>query len=164
MAEIAWIKIHGQDKYKRLAKALREAGRGDLQRKLTREIRRQGDPALTAVKAAWLGIDVTPPAGDAGKSTGLRQRVSNATRISILGNGIRIRVESKRVDPRYPSLPYYLNGLGRKPWRHPVFGNTEVWKTQYGKEVFFKTLEGYEDKWRAGIEKAMEATAREISG
>ena len=164
MAEIAWIKIHGQDKYKRLAKALREAGRGDLQRKLTREIRRQGDPALTAVKAAWLGIDVTPPAGDAGKSTGLRQRVSNATRISILGTGIRIRVESKRVDPRYPSLPYYLNGLGRKPWRHPVFGNTEVWKTQYGEEVFFKTLEGYEDKWRAGIEKAMEATAREISG
>lgn len=164
MAEIAWIKIHGQDKYKRLAKALREAGRGDLQRKLTREIRRQGDPALTAVKAAWLGIDVTPPAGDAGKSTGLRQRVSDATRISILGNGIRIRVEGRRVDPRYGrSLAYYLNGLGKR-WRHPLFGDRDQWYQQQGQEVFFKTLTEYENKWRAGIEKAMEATAREISG
>lgn len=163
MAEIAWIKIHGQDKYKRLAKALKEAGRGDLQRKLTREIRKQGDPALQAVKVAWLGVDVTSD-GDGGKSSGLRQRVSDATRISILGNGIRIRVEAKRVDPVYGrTLTYYLDGLGKR-WRHPLFGDRERWYQQKGEEVFFKTLTEYETAWRAGVEAAMEATAREITG
>lgn len=162
MAEIAWIKVHGQDQYKRLARRLKEAGRGDLQRRLTREIRRAGDPALRAVQAKWLTVDVTSTQGG-GSHSGLRARVAAATRISILGNGIRIRVESNRVDPRYGrTLTYGLDGLGK--WRHPVFGNRNAWTQQSGQEVFFSTLTGFESTWRAGVERAMEATAREIAG
>lgn len=168
MAEVAWIKIHGQDQYKRLAKRLRDAGRGDLQRRLTREIRRQGNPALAAVKSAWATVDVRSE-GDGGESSGLRSRVAAATRVSILGSGIRIRVEGRRVDPRYGrSLTYGLNGLGR--WRHPVFPDPSktrgewTWTQQWGQEVFYKTLERFEGTWRAGIERAMEETAREIAG
>lgn len=162
MAEIAWIKVNGQDKYKRLARRLREAGRGDLQRKLTREIRRQGDPALRAVRTAWGGVDVTSE-GDGGESSGLRARVAAATRISILGNGIRIRVESRRVDPQYGrALTFGLDGLGR--WRYPLFGNRERWFTNRGQEVFYSTVGGFESTWRAGVEKAMNETARQIAG
>jgi hypothetical protein len=160
--EIAWVKVADQDKYKRLARRLKEAGRGDLQRKLTRSIRREGDPALRAVRAAWGTVDVTSEAGG-GSSSGLRARVAAATRISILGSGIRIRVEPKRVDPTYgKTLSFGLDGLGR--WRHPVFGNREVWRQNAGQEVFYKTLLTFEPKWRAAIQKAMEETAREIAG
>ncbi|MGE4164069.1 MAG: hypothetical protein AB7G23_20270 [Vicinamibacterales bacterium] len=115
------------------------------------------------MKAAWLTVDVTSD-GDGGTSSGLRQRVSDATRISILGNGIRIRVEGKRVDPAYGrSLAYYLNGLGKR-WRHPLFGDRDRWYQQKGQEVFFKTLTEYEQAWRDGIEKAMDDTARQIEG
>jgi hypothetical protein len=162
LAELAWIKVHNQDKYKQLARRLKAAGRGDLQRRMTKEIRRSGDPALRAVQAAWMTVDVTSTKGG-GSSSGLRARVAAATRISILGSGIRIRVESKRVDPRYGrSLSFGLDGLGR--WRHPVYGNRDAWTQQTGQEVFYTTLERFEPQWRAGIERAMDETARLIEG
>lgn len=161
MAEIAWIKIQGQDKYKRLAADLRKAGRGDLQRRLTREIRRAGDPALRAVQTRFRTVDVTSE-GVGGYTSGLRARVASATRIAILGSGIRIRVEPKKVDPRYGrTLSFGVNG---KYWRHPVYGNTQVWVGQRGQEVFYSTLTRYENRWRAGIERAMDETARQIEG
>lgn len=166
MAEIALIKIQGAEEYKRLARRLKEAGRGDLQRKLTREIRREGDPALRAVRRAWLGVDVTSTGGGTvapDRSTGLRARAAAATRISILGSGIRIRTEGKKVDPVYgQSLTKGLDGLGR--WRHPVFGNRLVWEQQQGQEIFYSTLTRYEAAWRRGVVRAMEETAREIAG
>lgn len=167
MAELAWVKIQGQDRYKALARRLKEAGRGDLQRKLTREIRRSGTPALRAVQARFLTVSVTSEGrgrgGRGGHGSGLRARVAAATRISILGSGIRIRVEPKRVDPAYGrTLSFGVNG---KYWRHPVFGRTKSqWVGQRGQEVFYSTLTRYERTWRAGVEKAMDEIAAEIEG
>ena len=162
MAEIAIMKVHRQDEFRDLSRRLKKAGRGDLQRRLTREIRKAGQPALRATQAAWMTGDVTS-SRSGGKSSGLRARTSAATRISILGSGIRIRVESKKVDPKYRSLPFYLDALG-KAWRHPVFGNRQVWTTQRGQEVFYRTLRGFEPRWRAGIDRAMDETERELLG
>lgn len=166
MAQISVVKIQGADEYKRLARRLKDAGRGDLQRRLTREIRREGSPALQAVKRAWLGVDVTSSGGGSvapDNSTGLRARAAAATRISILGSGIRVRTEGKRVDPVYGrTLTYGLDGLGR--WRHPVFGNRNAWESQQGQEVFYSTLTRFESRWRRGVQRAMEQTARIIAG
>lgn len=157
------MKVSRQEQYRALTRRLRDQGRGDLQRKLTRRIRTVGTPAVAATRAAWKTVDVTPPEGAGRKSTGLRARVAAATRVSILQSGISIRVEPKQVDTRYGrSLSYGLDGLGR--WRHPVYGNQNVWTQQYGQEVFFKTLERFETAWQAGIEQAMEDTARQIEG
>lgn len=162
MAQIAWVKIQGQDQYKQLARRLKDAGRGDLQRRMTKEIRIAGDPALRAVQRGWLGVEVTS-SGGGGHSSGLRARTAAATRISILGSGIRIRVEGRRVDAVYGnSLVKGLDGLGR--WRHPVFGNRNVWEQQRGQEIFYSRLVRFESRWRAGVVRAMEDTAREIAG
>jgi hypothetical protein len=162
MATLVWTKVQGQEKYRALSRRLREAGQRGLQRELTRAIRKEGDGALRAVKAAWMTVDVQSSRGG-GESSGLRGRVAAATRISVLQSGIRIRVESSRVDPAYGrALSFGLDGLGR--WRHPVFGNPKVWESQKGQEVFYKTLERYEPRWRAGIERAMEDIARQIEG
>lgn len=158
-----WFNIDAADRYKRLARALKEAGRGDLQRKLTRAIRRQGAPALKATQAAWHTIDVQSQGDSRSGGSGLRARVASATRLSILGSGIRIRVEARRVDGRYGrQLTYGLNGLGR--WRYPLFGDREHWHQNWGREVFHKTLQGFAKEWRNSVEQAMETTAREISG
>lgn len=163
MAEIAWVKVAGQEQYKALARRLKEAGRGDLQRKLTRAIRKEGDPALRAAQSAFRGVSVTSE-GPGGSSSGLRARVADATRISILGNGIRIRVEGQRVapDPKHGrTLAWGING---QPWRHPVYGNRKVWTEESGQRVFYETLTQFESRWRAGIERAMDETARQIEG
>lgn len=163
MAEIAWIKITGQEQYKRLARRLKEAGRGDLQRRMTKQIRRTGEPGLRAVQGRFLGVDMTSE-GPGGSSSGLRARVAAATRISILGNGIRIRVEEKRVAPNPKHGRTLAHGVNGKPWRHPVWGNRKVWTEQSGQEVFYSTLTGYEAAWRRGIETAMDETAAIIEG
>lgn len=166
VAEIAWFRVAGAEQYKRLARRLADAGRGDLQRRLTREIRREGADALSDVRRAWRTVDVRSSGGGVvppDRSTGLRRRVAAATRISVLGSGIRIRVEGKRVDPVYgQSLSRGLDGLGR--WRYPVFGNRAVRGENFGQEVFYRTLRRHEPRWRRGVIRAMEATAREIAG
>lgn len=158
---IAIMKVHNQDQFRRLSRRLKEAGQGGLQRDMTREIRREGAPALAAVRAAWGGIEVTSSAGG-GESSGLRARVAAATSIELTGTGIRIRVRSAAVDPRYGrQLVFGLDALHN--WTHPVFGDRDTWERQRGQEVFFSTLYPFEPHWRAGIERAMEDTARKIA-
>lgn len=160
---IAWTKVAGQERFNRLSRRLRAAGRGDLQSRLVKAVKREGDPAVAATKAAFRGVDVTSSAGGSGKSTGLRARIAAATTVRATGTGIRVEVNSAKVDPRHGyALVFGLDAL--RGWSHPVFGNRNVWATQRGQEVFFSTLSGYEDRWRAGIVDAMEDAAREIAG
>jgi hypothetical protein len=165
-----WMKVDGADKYRRLSRRLKEAGRGDLQRRLARSVRREGESALADVKGAWTGVQVSGSSrggtGHPDRSTGLRQRVAAATRIQVLQTGTRITVNTRKVDPRYPGLAWYLDGLG-KPWRHPVFGrrgNAQDWQSQRGQEVFFATMNRHGPGWRRGIERVVDEVAREIEG
>lgn len=164
------MKVSGADRYKALSRRVKKAANGkDLQRKLTKAIRKEGGPALAAVRAAWLTVDVTSlPPNDRGghgrpdTATGLRARVARATGISATQRGIAIKVPGRRVDPKYPSLPFYLNGLPRgKPWRHRVFGR-DVWVGQKGQEVFAPTLKSFSPAWRNGCEDAMDEFVAEI--
>ena len=148
-----------QDRYVGLRDQLRELGRSDLKRRINRKIKLTGEPALAAVRAATLRIDVKSSAGGSG-STGLRRRVAAALKISTLPSGISIGVSGKKVDPRYGrSLSYLLNGQGT--WRHPVFG-TDTIVEQTGEDAFFGTLDAYRPRWRAAIEQAMDEAAREL--
>jgi hypothetical protein len=162
--EISWSAVHAAEKYRQLTRRLRDAGRGDLQRKLNKGIRREGAAMLRATQVAWLGVNVTEaPSAGGGESTQLRARTAAATRIQILQSGIRMSVSGNRVDPRYgKSITRGLDGLGR--WRHPVHGNREVWVQQTGQEVFYATARRFEPRFRRGVEQVMEDVAREIAG
>lgn len=172
MADVAVIqmKVSGADRYRQVSRRMKKAAVSkELQRKLTKSIRDEGRPALAAVRAAWLTVDVTslPPNNRGGHgrpdtSTNLRARVARATGISVQQRGIKIKVNGKRVDPKYPSLPFYLNGMPRKKnWRHKVFNRRRrdgsfVWVAQKGQEVFAPTLKGFSPAWRKGCEGAMD--------
>jgi hypothetical protein len=172
------LKLAGTEKYVALSKRLKAAGRGDLQRELTRAIRKEGQPALRAVQAAWRTVDVKSLApNDRGgvappdTSTGLRNRVARATRLQVRRRGIAISVNGERVDPKYPTLVYYLNGLPRRrDWRHKVFNRQRkaddsfVWVAQKGQEVFAPTLLEFAPEWRRGVKDTMERAARKIEG
>ena len=171
MAGELQMKVSGADRYRKMSRELKKAAdRKELQKKLTKSIRAEGGPALAAVKAAWLTVEVTSlPPNDRGgharpdRSTNLRSRVARATTISTTQRGIRIKVNGKRVDAKYPSLPFYLNGMPRaKPWRHPVFGNREVWVAQKGQEVFTPTLRQHSKAWWHGCERAMDEFVGEL--
>lgn len=143
-------------------------GRGDLVGPLRAAVRREGEPTVAAVRAAWMSIEVQSSRGGTARpdrSTHLRARAAAATFVQITPTGIRIAVRPSQVDPRYGrSLPWYLSGYGRA-WRHPVFGRRtrrQDWQVNVGQPVFFGTISARAPAFRAGIERAMEQVAREF--
>lgn len=156
------IKVSNRARLQRLARRLREAGAGGLQRRLVEGVVDEAQPALAAVRAAWLGVEVSSE-GSGGSSSGLRARTAAATDVEPTGRGVRFAVDGAQIDPAYGrSLAWYLNGVGR--WRHPVFGNTNAWTTQRGETVFAPTLRAHEPLWLARLERVCDEVAREIEG
>lgn len=157
------VRVTGRQRLARLAARLREAAAGGLRDDLADGLEQESPAALSAVRAAWMGVDVTSSRGGGTASTGLRARVAAATDWEAEGLTVHFEVDAIAVDPAYGrTLTWGLDGYGR--WRHPVFGNREVWEQQSGEEVFFKTLFGHEPAWAAALERACERTARRIEG
>lgn len=153
------FRVSGADEVLALARRYERAA-ATLQQRLTGALQLEGQAALVETRAAWMRVEVSSTRGG-GKSSGLRARVAAATQLVRTSGGVRIEVQSRRVDPRYGrTLAHGLDGLGT--WRHPVFGDLRVQTTQRGEEVFFKTLRGR--RWRASLVRVVGDVAREIRG
>lgn len=157
-----------------LSRRLKDAGRGDLQTQLRREIRQEGKPVITDLKRAVMAVDVSSSQGGHARpdrSTNLRQRTAKATGLSVTKGGIRIRTRAKRVDPEYPSLVKYLDAsLGKYDrWRHPVFGTskrgtfTGPWTQQRGDPWFFTMIVKHRRQFRHAVFEAIERTNQKIT-
>jgi hypothetical protein len=55
-----------------------------------------------------------------------------------------------------------MEGL-KKPWRHPVYGNKEVWVKQDPSPYFYKTVRPLGARTRVNVNKAMDRVAKKIS-
>lgn len=163
------MNIGGLREMEDLSRRLKEAGRGDLQRRARREIVAAAQPVQAQLRAAAAGIDVTSSRGGRARpdvSTGLRARLARAVGIRPEERGVRFVVDADKVDPRYgAALSRYSDGEIRRyrRWRHPVFDNSEVWTSQTGSPWFFRTIRANRDKFEDGIRRAMDAVARDIT-
>lgn len=158
-----------------LARRLKDAGRGDLQKQLRSEVRQEGKPVIADIRRAALAVDVSSSRGGHAppdRSTNLRQRTAKATGLSVTKGGIRIRVRGKRVDPQYPTLPKYLDGtLGKfDRWRHPVFWPGKIGTAparrvvqQSGEAFFFVTINKHRRQFRRAVFQAIERTNEKIT-
>lgn len=155
------IDVSGQDKLTALAARLTLAA-ATLQTRLTNAVREESQPALTDVRAAWMGVDVTSTRGG-GSSSGLRGRIAAATEARPIAQGSAFQVVSSAVDPRY-GRALVLGMDAQQRWRHPVFGNRRAWTEQSGEEVFYVTLQSHEQAWESRLERECDQVAREIEG
>jgi hypothetical protein len=160
------FKVSGQEQYRRLSRKLKEAGRKDLLNELRRNIRKEGDPAVQAVRRAVMGVHVVGDAGGMGRpkgSTNLRARIAGATRVSATQNGILIEVVGSQVGAYGTKLAKYMNATPSN-WRHPVFGNRRNWRGQVGSEYFANTIRGYAPQFERACRDAMDDIARQLAG
>jgi hypothetical protein len=156
------VRVHSSanwEDYRRLSRALKDAARKDLQAELRREIRRAGQPALTATRSAALSVDMS--GGPAARSTGLRARIAGATKLQVTASGVRFVVREKQVDPEYGTT--LVAGSEGKKWRHPTFGH-RPWKTQVGQPWFYPTLRSHGPAFRQAAVAAMHRIIRQIAG
>lgn len=133
-------------------------------------------PIVNDVKAAVLAIPVTGGGGGgsfaraaAAKRTpkgghGLRNTIASATGMQIRTtgrlSGVRIRINVSKLPPDQQSLPWALDSP--TGWRHPVFGDSNVWVRQRGHPYFEVTIRKHHAAARAKVEAAMDVTLSKL--
>lgn len=162
------VGIRGGEQFREVSRALRKAGRGDLQKNLRRNIRAAARPVEADLRAAVMRVRVTSDKGGAVRpdlSTGLRARTARAIGTSVTQRGVRIKVNEKKIGPYGRSLPRYLDGTIAKyrRWRHPVFGQETVWVEQQGSAWFFSTIRSRAGTFQRAILAAMDETTRDLN-
>jgi hypothetical protein len=168
--------------YRKLAKELRKAGKTDLRKQLRKQIADAGRPVLDDVKAAVRDMPVTSRGGGgaqrrrfnvarasterakasaARRGAGLRSTIASATKLQITAKGVRFVVQSSKLPADQRTLPRHLDS--EKGWRHPVFGDRDVWVTQKGRPYFGSTIKRKAPAFRKAIVDAMEKIRQQLS-
>ena len=97
-----------------------------LRKRLTATVK----PIVQEVRQAALAIPSTHGDSQSGSTMGLRAGIAAATQSKVnpanskKGFSIRIRVSGSTFAAKtgkYRKLPRYVEGLSKRPWRHPVF-------------------------------------------
>ncbi|MET7479531.1 hypothetical protein ABZT17_34930 [Streptomyces sp. NPDC005648] len=146
---------------KRISAELRSMGNKRLQREFSKELRSAAKPMVPAVRQAIRQI----PSQRGYTADGLRGRMSKAVKLEVRPTGklagVRIRVDGRKMPSHEKALQSYMEGL-KKPWRHPVFGNREVWVKQDPSPYFYKTVRPLGLRTRSNVNKAMDRVAKQI--
>lgn len=123
----------------RLSRELRRMDDREVTKRLTKQLRQAAKPLVPIVRASIRQI----PSSRSYRVAGLRGQLSRATRIQVQPRGkkarVSIRVDGRKMPDHFKALPQYVEGT--KPrWRHPVFGNRDVWVQQPAQPYFYKVL------------------------
>lgn len=88
------------------------------------------------------------------RGAGLRETIAAGVRLQVTAKGVRIIASSDRLPEKQKSLVRRLDS--DKGWRHPVFGNRDVWVAERGGPWFGATIKPKAPAFRAAILEAME--------
>jgi hypothetical protein len=94
------------------------------------------------------------------RGAGLRETIAAGVRLQITAKGVRIIASSDRLPEKQKTLVRRLDS--DKGWRHPVFGDREVWVHQRGGPWFAETIKKRAPDFRAAIVEAMEETKKQL--
>ena len=139
-----------------------------LAKELRAELRGITKPIVTDVRNNALTL---PSNGEGREGVSLRAGLAAATeaRTRALNNGmlIRIRISGTKfakVTGKYRKLPRYVEGYGRRSWRHPVFADkgvrngqwTGAWVEQRPTPFLIETVLRHKDTARRAVLKAFD--------
>jgi hypothetical protein len=149
------IEIRGGAQLERIIKALKEVGDGGLARELKSGLRKAARPMVPKVRKAIGQI----PSNHDGT---LRREMKAATRVQFRAAGtqagITLRVDGRKMPSGKKSLPAYMEG-SKPRWRHPVYGNPNVWRQQPSRRFFAPVVA----EFGAEIQHDMNAIAESIA-
>ncbi|PXY21122.1 hypothetical protein [Prauserella muralis] len=184
----AYYEIRGTGDFRRAARRLKEAGNGQLTRRMSRGMRTAAKPAVDAAQRSVRSLEASATRGGGGQARrefalgrkrkktetarrkafegrGLRSSTARAIGTQVRSSGqsasVRVRVNTRQLPPDQRTLPAHMNE-GR--WRHPVFGG-DRWVTQTVSrdEWFDEPMREHGPKIRQGAAKVVDDILREIA-
>jgi BMFP domain-containing protein YqiC len=128
------MRMTGAADLKTLAKKIRKSADAKQVRKdLTKGLKDGTKPALVLVKAAALALPDKP----GNKSTGVRRKMARVANVQVRASGnsagVRVRLSRSRMGDHAAMARVTNDGK----WRHPVYGNANVWVRQYSRRGWF---------------------------
>lgn len=147
-----------------LTRAIRAEEDGkQLRKELAKNMREALKPGAAEAKSSIMAM---PSAGIMPTAPALRTSIARKIRPEVkLGgrwSGARVKAFKTKNVRNFPNAPKRLNRASG--WRHPVYGNREVWMQQRGKVDWFdRAFQGRESVYKAAVEQAMEDMARRIA-
>ncbi|WP_075662201.1 hypothetical protein [Streptomyces acidiscabies] len=146
-----------------LTRAIRAEEDGkELRKELARNMREALKPAAAEAKSSVMSIaSAGLPAAPALRSS-VAKKIRPEVKLGGRWSGARVKAFKTKNVRGFPNAPKRLNRAGG--WRHPVYGNREVWVQQHGKTDWFdRSFEGRAGQYRAAVEAAMENMAHRIA-
>jgi hypothetical protein len=126
---------------------------------LRRNIRDAAKVVMGYVRTEVMGGTYNANVGlRAGIAAGLKVQVST----SQSRPGVTIRATSSAMPPG--KAPMVKAWQKKGSFRHPVFGNPDVWAEQTGHPYFYKTVFEHRDKITKAVNAAMEQAAELLAG
>src|SRR3954465_6065620 len=154
------LTVTGAGELRRLAGDLRSAGNQQhINERLRRGLAVVGREGAAAVRAS---VRATPSKGQSARRgrSSLRGKVARAPESkgrTPTRPGVIVWVNPARMPAGEQSLPGLLDGQGR--WRHPVFGNTSVWRGQRSHPYFNRAVDPIAAKLADAGDKVLDEIA-----
>lgn len=76
--------------------------------------------------------------------------------------GVTVRTDGRKMPSGMKALPGHAEGIRRRPWRHPVYGNRNAWVQQQPFPRFYDAVQPNEHAAREAIQRAVERTVSQI--
>lgn len=140
----------------------------EFRKNVKKRLKQAAEPIVQEVKQAALNIpsskgDVTQTRKKKGENLGLRASLANAVQADInptkKGAIAKIRVSTTKfmsASGRPRTLPYYMEGRRKRAWRHPVFGNRDVWVAQSPHPFLGVTVKPHKEEFATAVVKALD--------
>jgi hypothetical protein len=158
------VTIRDTGDLKRLARALGTTAEGkQTRRELSQGFRDVLRPYVPRLRAAYRAGPSR--GGRRFRGVPLRTLLARSVRVEVRLTGrqagARIRADGRRMPNGMRALPAYWEGE-RPRWRHPVFGNRDVWVIQQPHPAFYRTLRPSERAARREIDQALARITRRL--
>ncbi|MFJ9243811.1 hypothetical protein [Streptomyces sp. NPDC101776] len=145
-----------------LARALKaEADGKQLRKELAQNLREALKPGADQAKGAIMGM-ISLNGSQPALRSAIAKKIRPEVKLGGRWTGARVKAFKTKNIRGFPNAPKRTNSA--RGWRHPVFGNTNVWVQQRGKlEWFDKAFRGREGIYKQAVHEAMEDMARRIA-
>jgi hypothetical protein len=145
-----------------ISRELRKMDDKELLKRFRKELRVAAAPLVPAVRASIRAI----PSKQRYKADGLRGQMSRATTLQVKTVGkqasVVIRVDGRKMPNRSKAVQSYMEGI-KSPWRHPVYGNREIWVKQEPNPYFYKVMAGAGPRARLAVNRVLSQVSKDIT-
>ncbi|CAG6392777.1 hypothetical protein NMG29_06660 [Streptomyces cocklensis] len=152
---------HGRD-LTRISRELRKMDDRELLKRFRRELRAAAKPLVPAVRASIRQIPSSRPY----TAAGLRGQMARATGLEVKTTGrqaaVIIRVDGRKMPVKAKALQAYMEGTKPK-WRHPVFGNRNVYVQQQPHPYFFTVMRTGGTRARLAVNRVIDQVSKDIT-